>query len=85
MPSFGNTEPLTEAGRALNPKVWADGFGIWHASVPLSGSRAKDAAAARKLIRAELEARYAPNYDPHTLRITRERITSHGTVIYGEV
>lgn len=70
---------------SVNPKVWADGYGKWHASVPISGSPQRDAHAARKLIRAELEERYAPNYDPSTLHVTRERVTNHGTVIYGEV
>lgn len=68
----------------MNPAVWADNFGIWHASVPLSGSSQKDALAARKLIRAELTERYAPNYDPSTLHVTLERITGHGTAIYKE-
>lgn len=67
-----------------NPTTWADGFGVWHASVPLSGSPRRDAMAAREAIRTELEARYAPNYDPSTLHVTRERITLHGTVVYRE-
>lgn len=68
-----------------NPTTWADGFGVWHASVPMSGSRRRDAMAARKAIMAELEERYAPNYDPSTLHVTREHVTNHGTVIYREV
>jgi hypothetical protein len=65
-----------------NPTVWADGFGKWHASVPITTPRAQ-AALARKLIRAEMDARdVSPQY---VLRVTRERITNHGTVIYGEV
>lgn len=63
--------------------VWADAFGNWHASVPLSGSRAKDAATARRLIMAELVARSAPGSTP-VFSITLERITNHGTAIYGE-
>ena len=73
-------EPIVQRSEA-----WADAFGVWHASVPLSGSRAKDAHAARKLIQAALEERYAPNYDSRTLHVTRERVTNHGTVIYVEV
>ena len=69
----------------MNPKVWADGFGVWHASVPLSGSRHKDALAARRKIVGALEERYAPNFDPRRVHVTRERITGHGTVIYKEV
>lgn len=73
----------------LNPdesianSTWADGYGRWHASVPLSGSWRKDAAAARKLIMDELFARSAPNVRP-VFSITLERITNHGTAIYGE-
>ena len=63
--------------------TWADGLGIWHASVPLSGSRHKDALAARKAIRAELTARgVSPDY---ALKVTPERVTFHGTAHYREV
>ena len=67
------------------PKIttWADGFGIWHASVPLSGSRHKDAMTARKAILKELAARNVS--DDYRLRVTRERITNHGTAHYREV
>lgn len=66
-------------------QTWADGFGRWHASVPLTNSRQRDAMAARKAIDAELEERLAPHYDPRALHVTRERVTEHGTAIYGEV
>lgn len=69
---------------SANPKVWADGFGVWHASVPITGSRQRDALAARRLIVEALSERYAPNYDPRTTHVTRERVTNHGTVIYQE-
>jgi len=65
-------------------QTWVDGFGRWHASVPLSSSRARDAATARRAIQAELMERYAPNYDPRTLHVTRWNVTAHGTVHYGE-
>jgi len=67
-----------------NPNVWADGFGSWHASVPLTASPARDAHAARALIKAELQARAPRNSIPPRFRITRELVTGHGTVIYGE-
>ena len=63
--------------------TWADGFGIWHASVPLSGSRHKDALTARKAIRDELTAR-GVSLD-YALKVTRERVTFHGTAHYREV
>lgn len=58
--------------------TWADGYGVWHASVPLSGSRHKDALAARRAILAELRER--GHIDPSAIRVTRERVTNHGTV-----
>jgi len=67
----------------LSRNVWADGFGVWHAAVPISGSAGKDAAAARKLIRTELDARGVSASYP--LHVTREQITNHGTVKYREV
>lgn len=67
----------------VNPNVWIDFVGRWHASVPISASRNQDAHVARKLIRdAQIEMGVANN---RPIRITRERITDHGTVIYGEV
>ena len=68
----------------MNLKVWADGLGVWHASVPLSGNRHKDALAARRLIIEALEERYAPNFNASSVSVTRERITGHGTAVYRE-
>lgn len=67
---------------SVNPKTWADGVGRWHASVPIS-TPARQAAEARRLIGAELDARgdRGPGWP---LRVTREHVTNHGTVIYGE-
>jgi hypothetical protein len=65
--------------------VWADGFGRWHASVPLSGSQQKDARLARKLILAELIERAGPIFDPHCIHVTRYDVTNHGTAKYREV
>lgn len=71
-----------------NVTTWADGFGIWHASVPLSGSPQRDAMAARKAILAELRMRYEAwnrPLDASAVHVTRERVTNHGTAIYREV
>ena len=63
--------------------AWTDWLGTWHASVPLSGSRHKDAMTARKAIREELAARgVSPAYD---LKVTLEHTTNHGTAHYREV
>lgn len=69
---------------AENTNVWADGFGRWHASVPLTDSRRKDALTARALIREALTEREGPQFDPTRVHVTRERVTEHGTAIYGE-
>lgn len=63
--------------------TWADGYGRWHASVPLSTNPRGDAMRARRAIRAEMEARdeIGPGY---RVRVARERVTPHGTAIYRE-
>lgn len=71
--------------KSQNTKVWADGFGVWHASVPLSGSRQRDANLARKMIRDELAERHSPNFDPQVVGVTRVSVTNHGTAVYREV
>lgn len=65
--------------------TWADGFGVWHASVPLTGSPQRDAAVARKALREELAARESRFFDPKRVGVTREYVTNHGTAIYREV
>lgn len=66
----------------FNVNVWADGFGIWHASVPKTEART-EAREARKLIMAELRARGDVGKG-FRLRVTHERFTGHGTVVYRE-
>lgn len=67
----------------INPTTWADGFGRWHASVPIT-TPTQQALAARRAIKAELDAR-GDRHPDFPLRVTREHVTNHGTVIYGEV
>lgn len=62
--------------------TWADGYGVWWAEVPATGNRMADAALARRRIRAELAERGESR--DYRLRVTRERITGHGTTIYRE-
>ena len=86
MPTYGNTDPLTDAGKVINPTVWADDYGTWHAAVPLS-TPARQAHQARALIMAELLARAPRGVTARDirLRITKERLSSvPGRVIYGE-
>jgi hypothetical protein len=66
----------------VNPSTWADGFGIWHASVPATDNRRSDAALARSLIMAELEARSAPGVRP-VFRI-KLKYKADDTLVYCE-
>ncbi|HEX5522798.1 MAG TPA: hypothetical protein VFX53_05090 [Pedococcus sp.] len=67
-----------------NIKTWADGFGIWHASVPLTSDPISDARRARQQIVNELTEREGPTFDPSRVHVTREKVTGHGTAIYVE-
>ena len=69
---------------ADNVTTWADGYGRWWASVPLSGSRHRDAPRARRAIVAELEARGGPCFDASAVRVERAHVTNHGTAKYRE-
>lgn len=68
----------------INPTTWADGFGVWYASVPLTDKPRADAIKARKLIQEALTEREGPKFDPTAVHVTKERVTNHGTVIYKE-
>lgn len=65
--------------------TWADGFGIWHASVPLTDNPEADADTARQAIIAELTPREGPGFAPARVQVTREMVTNHGTAKYREV
>jgi hypothetical protein len=65
--------------------TWADGFGTWHASVPLTGHPVREAWQARQAIIAELTARESRTFNPRDIRVTREHVTNHGTAVYVEV
>jgi len=68
----------------MNTNCWADGFGRWHASVPLTDSRSKDSRKARALIQEALTEREGPNFDPDSVHVRRERATANGAVVYRE-
>lgn len=65
--------------------TWADGYGVWHASVPLVGDERIEAETARVAIWAELSARDVDRKYARVLAVVREGTTSHGTVKYREV
>ncbi|EWM19715.1 hypothetical protein [Kutzneria sp. 744] len=67
-----------------NVRTWADGFGRWHASVPLTDYAVADANKARALIIAELTEREGPQFDPSAVHVTRTSVTGHGTAVYSE-
>lgn len=62
-----------------NVNVWADGFGVWHASVPKGPSAAH---IARKLIKDELQARGELRFG-YVLYLVREN-EENGVVTYRE-
>lgn len=67
---------------AERTETWADGLGLWRASVPIS-NEAAERKAARAAIRAELILRSAMSRG-FRLRLRREHVTNHGTVHYVE-
>lgn len=78
---------VARRGESFNSKVWADAFGVWHASVPLSGSAQRDANTARDAIRQGMRDAIGtaePDAD-YVIRVTREHVTAHGTAVYREV
>lgn len=78
------TLPADDVVHRATVTTWADGFGNWHASVPLGASRQAEAREARRAIIAELSERYA-DYDARTLHVHRAGLpTNHGTVTYSE-
>lgn len=82
-PSAGEAPPAPLAAPEAAPAVWADGFGRWHARV--SRAAASPLLAARKAIRAALEAR-DPKVAPHAWR-DLTRVEAHDTpetVVYAE-
>jgi hypothetical protein len=75
------------------PVTWADGAGLWHASVPLHVNREHEQAVAWHAILAELlprEQKAGESLEDtrrrltRSLRLVRERVTAHGTVVYVE-
>lgn len=53
-------------------RTWADGFGTWHAQVPVSvGCRSIQKNKAHKAIALELSAREAPGWNPARLKVER--------------
>lgn len=67
-----------------NIVTWADGYGVWHASVPVDTDSERRA---REAILDELRVRSHPSHMDFAYKhmtVTLDRITNHGTVIYRE-
>lgn len=71
-------------GVTVDVHTWADSYGVWHALVPLTGYRARDAHAARTAIIAELTEREGPRFDPSTVHVRRTEVLT-ATAHYTEV
>jgi hypothetical protein len=64
--------------------TWADGYGVWHVSVPVSDD---SESAAWDAIFLELAERSHPSrmaFAAKHMTVTSERITNHGTRVYRE-
>lgn len=66
----------------MSVHTWADGFGIWMASVP-EHAYSDPAGAARRAIRRELVERESPSFDPRVIGVRLHRIEGH-QMIYRE-
>jgi hypothetical protein len=79
---------MTDTKPANDTNAWADSYGRWHASVPLTGNALADANKARARIIAELTEREGPNFAPSSVHVTRTevctKVTGRHTVIYSE-
>jgi hypothetical protein len=75
---------LTMVDTVAAGHAWADGFGRWHASGPVTVNPLTDARKARKLIIAELTEREGPRFDPTTVHVTRTAVRADGTAVYSE-
>jgi hypothetical protein len=65
-------------------RTWADGFGVWHARVPVTDSRYRDALTAQAAIADELAQREGPQFDRAMVLV--ERVSGgETTVVYREV
>ena len=63
-------------------QTWADGLGVWHASVPLGNG--DEANIAKLAIIAELAVRGDATFAREHMHVEVERVTNHGTVIFKE-
>lgn len=70
---------MTNSGVVI---TWADGYGVWHASLP-EHAYARPADAARRAIRRELSERESPRFDPRVVGVRLHTI-SDGQMIYRE-
>lgn len=61
--------------------TWADGYGTWHASVPLDTDSERRA---REAILDQIRVRGDATFAAEHMIVTRERITNHGTAVYRE-
>lgn len=62
--------------------TWADGFGVWHASVPLGNG--DEANIAKAAILAELAQRGDARFAAEHMHVEAEHVTNHGTVVFRE-
>lgn len=64
--------------------TWADGYGVWHASVPVSDDSESVAWDAIFLELAERANETSVTFAAKYMTVTSEHITNHGTRVYRE-
>lgn len=79
-------EHMGQCAKPHRVTTWADGFGVWHASVPTTDNPNHAAHVARAAIKAELLARAPRGATLRPIRLIREEVAScGGAVTYKEV
>ena len=80
---FGVIQQSYRGGRKLYraTRTWADGYGRWHATVPVSGHPLRDANRARRLIIGELSQREGSKFDPRAVHVTRGEFSHQDKVV----
>ena len=68
----------------MNIGTWADGFGIWHARVPLNTDRRASKRLAKAAILFEIQLRQAAYCPPSAVKLKMVDVADDGTIHYQE-
>lgn len=80
---YGHDRITSVKGETVDTiKTWTDGFGTWHAAVPLTNG--DEANTAKLLIIDELAQRGDASFAAEHMRVEFKQITNYGMVIFRE-